>query len=345
MRKLTLFTIMAILLTFITGVIFAASPQEEPPGLERAITAQEKHNPQLLGTPGVVGTAVGLTAEGKPGVKVYTERAGVSGIPETLDGIPVEVQITGKITALKPGQGLNQGKGPKEREPSTTSFWERPVPIGVSTGNIGECSAGTVGARVKDTAGNVYALSNNHVYALENTAPIGSDVVQPGRYDTNCSLDPKYSLGTLYDFKPIAFNMVGINYIDAAIALTDTGSLRNSTPASGYGTPKSETTGAVPGLKVQKFGRTTELTKGEITAVKGIFMVGYSSGIALFADQIVVESRKPFIKPGDSGSLLVTQPNNNPVGLLFAGDQTGKLAIANDIDNVLSDLHVTIDGE
>ena len=49
-----------------------------------------------------------------------------------------------------------------------------------------ECSAGTLGARVKAGA-HLYVLSNNHVLALEDDAPIGSDILQPGRYDTNCS--------------------------------------------------------------------------------------------------------------------------------------------------------------
>jgi hypothetical protein len=73
--------------------------------------------------------------------------------------------------------------------------------------------------------------------------------------------------------------------------------------------------------------------------------VGYGSGTARFVNQIAVYSRKPFIKAGDSGSLLVTKTGHNPVGLLFAGNTTGKLAIANPIDAVLESLGVTIDGE
>jgi hypothetical protein len=68
-------------------------------------------------------------------------------------------------------------------------------------------------------------------------------------------------------------------------------------------------------------------------------------GTALFVNQIVVYGNKPFIKAGDSGSLLVTDPGRNPVGLLFAGTSSGKYAIANQIDDVLTALGVTIDGE
>ena len=62
-------------------------------------------------------------------------------------------------------------------------------------------------------------------------------------------------------------------------------------------------------------------------------------------NQIIVENRKPFLKAGDSGSLLVTRIGNNPTGLLFAGNGTGKMAIANHIDVVLDKFFVSVDGE
>ncbi len=87
------------------------------------------------------------------------------------------------------------------------------------------------------------------------------------------------------------------------------------------------------------------------TTTGGGSIVGYSSGYARFVDQIVVGSRKAFIKAGDSGSLLVTDPSANPVGLLYAGNTNGTTAIANRIDLVLTDLSalsgvsLTIDGQ
>ena len=51
---------------------------------------------------------------------------------------------------------------------------------------------------------------------------------------------------------------------------------------------------------------------------------------------------------GGSGSLLVIQGGSDDrksVGLLFAGNSTGKMAVANHIDAVLSRFSVTIDGE
>jgi hypothetical protein len=96
---------------------------------------------------------------------------------------------------------------------------------------------------------------------------------------------------------------------------------------------------------VQKYGRTTALTKGTVVGINATVDVGYSSGTARFVNQIVVYSSKPFIKPGDSGSLLVTYPAVNPVGLLFAGNASGQYAIANQINDVLGNFGVTIDGQ
>jgi hypothetical protein len=73
------------------------------------------------------------------------------------------------------------------------------VPIGISTGNAGECSAGTISARVLKN-GAYYALSNNHVYALENDAAIGSGVLQPGLYDTRCNYSSSNVIGNLTAF-------------------------------------------------------------------------------------------------------------------------------------------------
>lgn len=348
------------LLVTLAGSPAYASPPFDPPALDRAIAAQEGHNADLLGIQGVVGTAVGLGADGNPVVKIFTEMAGIQGLPGLLDGVPVVVQITGKLFALHHACGHDGGPPGSEPFPceeppppplddppadcSTTDVCPRPVPIGVSTGNEGACSAGTIGARVTNGT-HVFALSNNHVYALENDAAVNSNVLQPGRFDTNCAIDLNDVIGTLYDVVPIIFSTSANNEVDAAIALSSTALLGNSTPADGYGTPKSISISTSIGQRVQKYGRTTGLTTGQITDINAMLNIGYSSGTALFINQIVVQSTKPVIKAGDSGSLLVTDPEREPVGLLFAGNRSGKFAIANQIDLVLDAFGVTIDGE
>ena len=326
--KLLLVVVVIFSLLALSGTIMAKGRSAD--AFERVREVQERHTGRLLEIEDVEGTAIGLDENDRPAVKIFTARRRVRGIPKELDGIPVQVIVTGKIRALI----------------DTTARLPRPVPTGVSTGHP-DITAGTIACRVKDAGGNVYALSNNHVYANENRASIGDNVLQPGPSDGG--VDPDDAIGTLAAFQRIRFSRWARNEIDAAIALSSTSLLGNATPSpsdGGYGTPNSTTVGAVLGQQVQKFGRTTELTKGVITAVNVTVNVGYDRGTARFVKQIIVESGIPFIGGGDSGSLLVTDDVYlNPVGLLFAGTSDGRLAVANRIDLVLNRFGVTVDSE
>ena len=345
----------------------------EPPGLAKALEAQKRHTEVLMNLPGVVGTAVGWSNGGQPIVKIYTEKIGIGGLPKNLNGVPVVLEVTGRIQALPapPCKGPNandpecQNSGGGESSDPTNKF-QTPVPIGVSAGNMESiqqvgflinCSTGTLGTRVKDGSGNVFALSNNHVFALSNAATLNSQMVQPGPADADsvCSQDLSYynPIGYLEAFAPIDFTG-GTNTIDAAIARVDINTVGNSTPSDGYGIPQNtlmtcnSDCSNLSNLKVQKYGRTTGLTKGTITGINVMISVNYNAGTAIFTDQIEVSAngkKGGFIKSGDSGSLLVTDSGNQPVGLLFAGDSRGKFGFANRIDFVLNHFQVMMDGE
>ena len=443
-------------------------------GLDHVIAVQDAHTDRLLAKPGVVGTAVGLNAAGQPVIVIYTESAGVAGLPEKLDGVPVLVEVTGRFFALHhspdhcdgpPGAPLDPScdtgggntapeaddqsvttpedtnvvitltgsdadgcdttsftftvtSGPTggslspigsticsdpgdgtaalaadvtfDPDPTTTSDsfnftisdgtdtsntatvsitvgdgggytdctatgdttvrckW--PVPIGVSTGHP-DITAGTIGARVVDDKGNAdpaddtfYALSNNHVYANQNDANIGDPALQPGAFDGGTS--PADNIGTLHDYEPILFDGSD-NTMDAAIVLSSTDILGNSTPSNGYGTPNSTPVSASLNQAVQKYGRTTSLTTGTVSEINLTVNVCYEgfmvcTKLAKFVDQIAITDGS-FSDGGDSGSLIVTNDaDNKPVGLLFAGSSTR--TIANDIGNVLTKFGVTIDG-
>ena len=335
-QLLSFVAILAILL--VPGGAFAQGRRDA--AFERVREVQERHTNRLLAMPGVEGTAVGYNPSNEMAVQVFTDGPSVAGIPKTLDGIPVHVEVTGKFYALP--KGAKPDKKPPKDKIDPTGWFSAPVPIGVSTGNEGECSAGTIGCRVTDGTA-VYALSNNHVYALENKAPIGSGVLQPGLYDTNCEFDPTTEIGTLSAFEPISFTPGTSNSIDAAIAASSPALLGNATPADGYGLPRSETVDAVLNMAVRKYGRTTGQTTGTITGLNASLSVVYTSGTAHFVGQIVITAdRGKFSSAGDSGSLVVTE-GRNPVGLLFAG--SARQTVANPIDLVLSRFDVTIDGE
>jgi hypothetical protein len=223
----------------------------------------------------------------------------------------------------------------------------------VSTGNFEDVSAGTIACRVVDASGSVYALSNTHVFApndIEGQSEIGDIVTQPGLYDVASHVyDLSLRLGEVSDYAPIDGSIFALNEIDAAIAKTDAGSLGDSTPVAlgGYGIPNTLTKAAAVNMAVQKFGRSTMLTKGTVTGINATMVVGYADDwYAFFGGQIIVETPGVFIQAGDSGSLVVTDDASaNPVGLLFAGNAEGTMAIVNPIDSVLEYFDVTIDGK
>ena len=334
------------------------SPSEENivfdksnPHVKKVMDAQNRHTQALMSMPEVVGTAAGLSEDNSPAIVVFTKKKLEAGaIPEYLEGIPVTVVVTGEIFAMKQPDGV---KGKRTVQP--TSQFTMPVPIGVSTGNINECSAGTIAARLKDGSGNVYALSNNHVYALENNATKkgpnsdGDPIIQPGRYDTGCAFSGYNQIGNLYDFVTINFNG-GPNTVDAAIASSSINQLKTSTPSDGYGTPNSLTyfqaTGRTPyiGQSVKKYGRTTRLTTGTINGINVTVKVCYNSSctlIATFVNQLAI-GRSNFSKAGDSGSLIVTNDSNAyPIGLLFAGGSG--VTFSNPIDAVLNSFSLSVD--
>src|SRR5881396_1269082 len=308
--------------------------------IHAVLAVHKRHSAALLRLPGVVGTAVGLLPNGKAGLKVLLASPDVRGLPSALEGIPVVTQVTGILVAFG--------------DPTTR---QRPAPPGFSVGHP-DITAGTIGARVADGSGHVYVLSNNHVLANSNDASIGDTALQPGPYDGGTA--PADQIGTLFAFKQIDFSG-GDNTIDAAIALSSADDLGNATPTDdGYGTPSAAIFGdanndgvfddktALLGLNVQKYGRTTKLTKGQITGIDGTVTVCYEVFIifclesATFVDQLVIEPGS-FSGGGDSGSLIVSDDQNmNPVGLLFAGSPTE--TIANRIDLVLNYFGVRVDG-
>ena len=294
--------------------------------LGRAIQAQERNAARLMAIPGVVGHAVGVR-DGEPVVLVYTRDAGVGGIPERLEGIATRTVASGMVVAWTDETG---------------TF--RPAPLGVSIGHP-DITAGTLGFKVVDGAGNSFILSNNHVMANSNQAIVGDHILQPGPVDGGT--DPADRIGDLAAFVPIDFSGAD-NVVDAAIASVLSTDVLSATPLDeGYGQPSSTTVPAFVGMAVQKYGRTTGHTRGIVDAINGTFDICYEPlgpfclTAARFVNQIVI-TPGTFSAGGDSGSGIVTDDaNRNPVALLFAGSTS--FTIANPIDRVLAAFDVTVD--
>ncbi len=329
-------------------------PPLPPPGssaqelLAAAMQVQSANESMLFSFPGVVGVGIGLTGAGMPTIKVFVDPAaspGLQGIPEALGLFPVAVEPAGPFRILPPEPAAPVAA---DGGPVPTGRFDRPVPMGVSTGHT-RSTAGTIGAVVTDGERR-YALSNWHVFVPGGEGRVGDTLLQPGPVDGGS--DPGDAIATLAAFEPVVLSPFASNRIDAAIARTD--EVLPETPVGGYGSPRSTTMAAKPGLQVQKYGRTTRLTVGEVEAVNASINVTYGSAesqVGRFVGQIMVCCN--FSKGGDSGSLIVARDldrdgnagpdDRKPVALLFAGD--GRLTIANPVDLVLDRFDVTIVGE
>jgi len=330
---------------------FSAEGQEK---LRNAIAAQERHTEALMSDAGVIGTAVGWAVNDSPVVKVYVqETASSTGIPESVDGVPVVVENVGLVYALgvsceTRGNCDTVSATSSSSEPASAQDWhERPVPLGISIGPSNQYIAGTLACSVSSGC-HTFGLTNNHVIANENLNAVGTNILQPGRYDGG--INPTDKIGELEDFVPIVFSTsTGTrNKVDAAIFQTTTAEIGVATRSDGYGAPKSQTVSAAIGMDVQKYGRTTGETYGYIDAVNVTVFVEYDTGVARFVNQIIIRNTGggDFSSSGDSGSLIVADGGTHdrkPVGLLFASG-TG-ITVANPIDEVLTQLGVTIDGE
>jgi hypothetical protein len=312
------------------------------PDLRAALAAKDKYTGALLAKDGVVGTAVGLGRDGNAVVKVYLTRPGAATVARSLDGVAVETEVTGEVRAVLPTAKPGGGSG----ETDPTKRFTRPVPIGVSAGNLNDltylfpfCTVGTLGFRARGSNNQYYGISNNHVFAVENLAQIGDPIVQPGMADNGCRSTTDDQIGTLADYVPLNFTRGSTNLVDAAAASVTTATVDNKTPVNGYGSPSSSIVTATLNMAVQKYGRTTVLTHGSVTGIDATIKVRYDKGhSATFIHQIVITgSNGAFSDSGDSGSLIVTDNSTaNPVGLLFAGSPS--TTIANPIGAVLAEL-------
>ena len=232
-----------------------------------------------------------------------------------------------------------------------------PIKLGTSGSNVKDinasfCCTGTLGSLVKNTSGNQYILSNNHVLARSNAGKPGEVIMQRGYVDTMpaCSKNGTINVANLTKFVKLNFTG-GKNTVDAAIAKVVSGQVSATGTILQIGTVSSTTVNPSVGLAVEKSGRTTSKTTGKIGAIKvtatvsGYGPCGMGTNTAKFVKQFLIKSRT-FSAAGDSGSLITTQPaagkKPNPVGLLFAGTPTSTLA--NPINSVLTALGVSFVG-
>lgn len=286
-------------------------------------------------------------ATGEDCLRFYVERkvpkaslSAANMLPALYQGVATDVIESGKFRA---GSLLATPVDPAAALPGSVRTKLRPTQPGCSVGfqftgdEAGFVMAGTYGAVATDGT-DWFILSNNHVLANENELPVGAPIFQPGLLDGG---DPSTDqVATLSKY--IRLDPAGQNLVDCAIAkildrtqanpvfLPNVGKLRAAAPVAG-----------AIGVSVEKVGRTTGFTQGQVFDVSAAVKVEYSMGTVTFDDQMLVRGiAGPFSATGDSGSLIVDSATRQGTALLFAGSDT--MTIGNKLSNVLSALSVTL---
>lgn len=293
----------------------------------------------------IVGVGIGQKiTNGRPtgqmSIRVYV----VQKVPKEMkDELPEEMRIPKQVKKFSTDV-VAVGR-PILRQ---NSFYIRPSRGGTSIGNINEPSAGTFGCLVRKGE-DILLLSNNHVLARENSASLGEDIVQPGRYDGGTDVIAK-----LENFKKVTIDGVTPNLVDAAVAKPiDHTLVSGDIIGIGHPTGVAEPTSY---RWVVKCGRTTDLTRGYIDDVDVTIQIPFRGGIAKFMEQILIwgippkeyydlptaEYMPPFSDHGDSGSAVVDERTGHVVGLLFAGSDSLNVTYANNIRNVETELGVRV---
>lgn len=262
---------------------------------------------------------------GELAVRVYVEKKEMD-----LDSIenPVEPEVTVPYVGSVRTDVIEIGQ--LETEQYTAQF--RPASPGLSIGHNAMTTSGTFGllVRLNEDDGKQYILSNSHVIARSGLGQTGDPVWQPGPGDGGT---PNDTIASLAAWVPFDFTPAGSpNLVDAAIAkaidsVTDMIRL--------IGRPTGVSNQIQRGMLVQKVGRSTNHTWGEVTDVNAKMplrhnMPGGGSGLVYFRDQVIC-TRYTF--PGDSGSAVLNDANE-VVGLHAAGSYTA--SVFNKIEHVFS---------
>ena len=263
-------------------------------------------------------------------------------LPEQINGVKTQVIQIGEVIGPRPIPP--KGKGMKASTVSLADYTKRyrPIPNGVSIGNI-TITAGTVGGLVTCSGVNCL-MTNTHVACQTIGADLGTQerrCAQPGPYD-----DSNYTpniMGSTY--KAIIMPAGQPAYNDLAIIrLDDQAGATGKTLDKGI-MPTAVGTLAV-GDRLWKEGRTTGFTFGTVVSIGSTITVGYGNDGSRDHRLCIVTTAMS--AGGDSGSWVykkvspgdtITDADRVLVAYLFAGSSSN--TILHDINNGLSALGAT----
>jgi hypothetical protein len=325
----------------------AVTLSKDNPQVKSVMLVQDRNTPSLMADRNVVGTATGLTEDGRIAVLILLENPpaaqgkgsrGTYSLPLNLEGVPVVVDVVGKIRPLAVAD--HQVKQTPPIQLGTSGGWRYDLANGY-------CCSGTLGSLVH-VGTTQYVLSNYHVFWGDivpggngRVATAGDPVIQPGMVDIGCNANNAQNVAALSGHGSLPSANVDVGY---AVVLS--GMVRTDGAILEIGTISATTIGASLGQAVKKSGRSSGLTRSSVNGLNATVSVAYDNECAggaaftkTFSGQILVKNKNRgsnFLIAGDSGSLMVQDASVNPkaVGLLFAGSST--TAVANPIGAVLS---------
>src|SRR5262245_9917727 len=279
------------------------------PAILAATQVQDRHTASLMANPDVVGTATGILEDGTPVILVFTRTeiepsvlAKGTVIPSSIEDVPVMVQYTGELKAMKAGGVSHKTKQTPPIQLGTSGGWRYDLANGF-------CCGGTIGSLIQK-GGVQYVLSNYHVFWGDivsggngRVATAGDPVVQPGLIDVGCNALNAQDVANLSD----AGSLPSAN-VDAGYAQVIPGMVSSTGSILEVGTISATTLTPSVGLRVKKSGRTTGLTRSSITGINGTVSITYGNECAggtaftkTFTGQIIVaNSRCRYQNSGDS---------------------------------------------
>lgn len=270
---------------------------------------------------------------------------------------------SGNITVVYPSDNAKSQPPPIELGTSGGNSTDRVV-----NGATVTCCSGTLGSLIQRGA-SFFILSNNHVLDKSDTGTAGDPIGQPGLVDNRCNpgtvvanLTQGAALKPITDTNSGACAGAGVFHpcgpapskVDAAIAQIVAGAVDPLGKILDLGAPGSSSIAAAPpsstlavpatvlanNTMVAKSGRTSGLTCSTLMSVMTTTLVVYNSSCggaaaftATFSNQVIVNGGS-FSASGDSGSLIVTADNAQPVALLYGGNSTS--SSGNPIQDVIT---------
>jgi hypothetical protein len=273
-----------------------------------------------------------------------------------------DAPVTVRITAVSTANTSNTGTATVTLTVPNQSTEIAPIELGTSGGSANDsitsgnkitCCSGTLGSLVAHSS-TQYILSNDHVLARSGAGSPGDPIIQPGLIDTGTCTSQGATTVAHLTLQSFNLKNTSAATVDAAIAQVVSGAvdslgkillLGNAVDAEGVPVPGApQAGGGVPAslsLLVTKSGRTTGLTCSKVAVTNATVAVSYTtncdgSGTKFtvnYSNQVSVLGGD-FSGPGDSGSLIVTQGNADPVALLYAGSDTD--TVGNPVSSVLN---------